>query len=616
LSFPQEAADLDILAKLEPVRNAGYQAAHHEKCLPGTRESVLRDILLWAKNPGDQNVFWLNGLAGTGKSTIAQSFSEAVANDGSLGASFFCSRDYFDRRELKNIFPTLAYQLACRYPHFRNHIVTSIKKDPTLTHASLISQLEKLLVNPLSRKDTPCVIVIDALDECIDNEPSSAILSVLGRFVKQLPLVKFFVTGRPEPRIRSGFRLPLLEPLTHIFLLHEVELSRVDDDIRLYLTQRLTEVSKRRSDLDLSDPWPHDNEIEALTKKSSGLFIFAATLVRFVASEHHQPNERLQLVLSKGSGTTHEGRTGIDSLYSQVLLHAFSDVRGEAVFSDVRRVLAAIVLAFVPLSRRELSRILCIPASTIRTTLRHLHSVVLVPGDETKEIRVFHKSFPDFLQDKERCTDPRFHINSADHHSDVALSCLKLVKEVGMNHCSLPHFTMNREAHDIPQLLENKLGGAVRYACSYWARHLSLSPTSGEHVRRIIASAIRMLKSAPPWIEVMSLEGRLEDAIHSMYGLLAWQDNVSGFSLPLCLLITLQTKGALRGQTEGREGRGHSVQPCDGLPPVVNALFPPHPTVRATSVSHGPASLPNLIATAQFLRPERYRQPIIPRDCL
>ena len=547
MTFPQEAADLDILAKLEPVRNAGHRAGHHEKCLPGTRESVLRDILLWAKNPRDQNVFWLNGLAGTGKSTIAQSFSEVVANDGTLGASFFCSRDYFDRRELKNIFPTLAYQLACRYPHFRNHIVTSIKKDPTLIHASLIYQLENLLVNPLSEKDTSCVIVIDALDECIDNEPSSAILSVLGQFVKQLPLVKFFVTGRPEPRIRSGFRLPLLEPLTHIFLLHEVELSHVDDDIRLYLTQRLTEVSKQRSDLDLSNPWPKDNEIEALTKKSSGLFIFAATLVRFVASEHHEPNERLQLVLSKGSGTMHEGRTGIDSLYSQVLLHAFSNVREETVFGNVRRVLAAIVLAFVPLSRRELSRILHIPTSTIRTTLRHLHSVVLVPGDETKKIRVFHKSFPDFLQDEERCADPRFRIDPAAHHGDVVLRCLKLVKVVGRNHCSLPHFTMNRDVHDLPQLLENKLGGAVRYACIYWARHLRLSPKSGKHIPQVFASVIGMLESAPPWIEVMSLEGRLEDVIHSMYGLLAWIDEVSRSLLPCYLLITLQTKAGPHG---------------------------------------------------------------------
>jgi hypothetical protein len=517
---------------LEPVRNAGYQAGHHDKCLPGTRESVLRDIELWAKNPQDQNVFWLNGLAGTGKSTIAQSLSDTIAKGGSLGASFFCSRDYFDRRELKNIFPTLAYQLACRYPHFRSHIVRIIKKDPTLAHTSLISQLENLLVNPLSGKDISCTIVIDALDECIDDQPASAILSVLGRFVKQAPLVKFFITGRPEPRIRTGFRLPLLEPLTQIFLLHEVELSSVDGDIRLYLTQRLTTISKRRSDVELPNPWPLDSEIKVLTKKSSGLFIFASTLVRFIESEYHEPNERLQLVLSETSGTTHEGHAGVDSLYAQVLLHAFADVHEPKVFTQMRHVLGAIVLAFNPLSRKELSTLLDIPTTLISTTLRHLHSVLLVPTDETKKIRIFHKSFPDFLQSNFRCTNPRFYIDSATHHSHMVLRCLKLVKKLKRNPCSLLPFTMNQDILDPEQLLENELGGAVRYACGYWARHLKLSSVSGDYTSQVTYSVAEMFESAPPWIEVMSLESRLEEAIHSMNSLLAWLDKVSDSSLP------------------------------------------------------------------------------------
>ena len=525
-NFPQEASDLDILAKLEPVRNAGYQAGHHDKCLPGTRQSVLQDIMHWAINPRDQHVFWLNGLAGTGKSTITQSFSEAIASKRILGASFFCSRDYLDRRVLKNIFPTLAYQLACRYPHFRDHIVTIIKKDPTLAHTSLISQLENLLISPLSEAKVSCVIVIDALDECIDHQPASAILSVLGRFAKQLPLVKFFITGRPEPRIRSGFRLPLLEPITHIFLLHEVGLPSVDNDIQLYLTQRLTEIAKRRSDLDLPNPWPRDGEILALTKKSSGLFIFASTLVRFIESEHHDPSERLQLVLSEASGTTHEGRAGIDFLYSQVLLLAFSDARGE-VFTNVRRVLGAIVLAFNPLSRRDLSRILSVSMAVVSTTLRHLHSVILVPADEHKEIRIFHKSFPDFLQDETRCTNDRFRVDPAVHHGDMALGCLKLVRQLKRNPCSLPPFTMNRDVPDLPQLLENRLGSSVRYVCCYWARHLELSPKSGSYIHQIASSVTKMLGSAPPWIEVMSLDNRLEEVIHSMYRLLDWRDEVS-----------------------------------------------------------------------------------------
>ena len=490
-------------------------------------------------------MFWLNGPAGTGKSTIAQSFSHTIANDGFLGASFFCSRDYLDRRELKNIFPTLAYQLACRYPEFQSHIVTSIKKDPTLAHTSLISQLENLVVNPLSGKDIPCVIVIDALDECIDDQPASAILSVLGRFAKQLPLVKFFITGRPEPRIRSGFRLPLLEPLTQIFLLHEVELSSVDNDIRLYLTQKLTAITKQRSDLELPDPWPSDNEIEALTNKSSGLFIFASTLVRFIASEHHDPDERLQLVLSRASGTMHEGRAGVDSLYSRVLQLAFSDIRDPAVFNNARRVLGAIALAFNPLSRKEFSTVLNVPTTLISAILRHLHSVILVPADENKKIRIFHKSFPDFLQNDRRCTDPRFYVDSETHHGDMVLSCLELVKKLKKNPCSLPPFTMNRDVSNLPQLLENKLGGPVRYACGYWARHLELSSASSEYFRRIDVSVTKMLKSPTPWIEVMSLENQLGEVIRSMYCIQAWLRKVGSSSLRTtqpegtCLLMTL-----------------------------------------------------------------------------
>ena len=521
------------MEKLEPVRNAGYQTGHHDTCLPGTRESVLKDLVLWAKTPQDRNVFWLNGLAGTGKSTIAQSFSEAVAKEGLLGASFFCSRDYLNRKELKHIFPTLAYQLVHHYPQLQHHIISTIQNDPTVAHTSLITQLEKLLVNPLSGTNVSCVIVIDALDECIDNEPSSAILSVLGQFVKQLSLVKFFITGRPEPRIRTGFRLPLLQPITQIFLLHEVDLTSVNKDIQLYLTERLTRITKQRSNLDLPHPWPHNEEIEALTKKSSGLFIFAATMVRFIESGNHEPNNRLQLLLSEVNSTTHEGHAGIDSLYSQILQYAFSNVHEPEEFTDIRHVLGAIVLAFNPLSQRELSTILGTPMSLISTTLRHLHSVILVPPSESEKICIFHKSFPDFLQDNNRCTDARLHIDPETHHGDMALSCLELVKELKRNPCTLPPFTMNQEIQDLSQLLEDKISGAVRYACAYWAGHLRLSPVSEDFAEQVVDLATNTLQNSPPWIEVMSLENQLGVVIHSMNSLLDWLDKVSDYYLLL-----------------------------------------------------------------------------------
>ena len=505
------------------MHNAGYKGGHHDTCLRGTRESVLDGIMQWAEDPGDRHIFWLNGLAGTGKSTIAQTFSEMVAKTGVLGASFFCSRDYLDRRELKNIFPTLAYQLACRYPAFRSHIVQVIKRDPSVIQSSLISQLKDLIVDPLSSTNISCVIIVDALDECVDDQPSSAILSVLGRHVNELSFVKFFITGRPEPRIRSGFRLPLLEPLTQIFLLHEVKLSSVDGDIRLYLQEKLTAVAKQRSNFDVSDEWPCDEDLEALTKKSSGLFIFAATLARFIESEYHEPNERLQLIVTSSDSTTHEGRAGVDSLYAQVLRVAFSGVKEAAVFANLRRVLGAVVVAFNPLSREQIAKILGIHPSLITTTLRHLHSVLLVPNEDSKEIRVFHKSFPDFLQDRDRCSDPNFFIDSPTHHGHIALDCLELLKKLKPNPCDLPDFVMNRDVANLQELLEDKVGSAMRYACGYWAMHVRSSPTTGYYTNRLVASVAWFFKNnVVPWIEVMSLENRLENVIHSIYGLVDW----------------------------------------------------------------------------------------------
>jgi len=81
-----------------------------------------------------------------------------------------------------------------------------------------------------------------------------------------MPSIKFFITGRPEPRIRTGFCLSLLEPFTQIFLPHEVKFSSVDEDVRLYFQKELAVVAKRRSDLDFK------NQLESVVHSIHSLF--------------------------------------------------------------------------------------------------------------------------------------------------------------------------------------------------------------------------------------------------------------------------------------------------------------------------------------------------------
>ena len=291
--------------------------------MKGTRREILFHLEKWSKDEQDKQVFWLNGLAGTGKTTIAQTFAEMSFADRKLGASFFCSRNFEDRSNLRSILPTLAFQLAHQYPAFRQELLPVLKANPDVGWESLVSQMEKLIAGPLWAIKTPTLIIVDALDECRDQEPASALLSVLSRFVDQVPLVKFFITGRPEPRIRSGFRLKSLRPHTEVLILHEVKPDVVDSDIKLFLKTQLTDIIVNRSNCNLTEDWPSPGDIEILCKKAAGFFIFASTVVKFVASEYHAPGERLALIISLPQDTSHEGRLGVDMLYTQVLEQAF-----------------------------------------------------------------------------------------------------------------------------------------------------------------------------------------------------------------------------------------------------------------------------------------------------
>ena len=125
-------------------------------------------------------IFWINGSAGTGKTTIAYTVAETCRKRGILGASFFCSRDYAERSNPNLIFATVAHQLGLFYPPFRAEVTRVLQLNPDIVYSSVPHQLEELIVKPLHAVGgsfPSCVIVLDALDECKDSGATSIILS-------------------------------------------------------------------------------------------------------------------------------------------------------------------------------------------------------------------------------------------------------------------------------------------------------------------------------------------------------------------------------------------------------------------------------------------------------
>ena len=509
---------MTILNNFRCAQAAEHRHGDRKGCLKGTREAILDEIEIWARDLDKPSVYWLNGLAGTGKTTIAQTIAERVFADGRLGASFFCSRDFLDRRDLQFIFPTLAVQLARRYTKFRSIFIPLVQSDPGIVHESLYSQMNKLVVGPLRESGISTVIVIDALDECRDEEPASAILTVLGQFVFEIPNVKFFLTGRPEPRIREGFRLPRLAKATDVFVLHEVEPSKVGSDIQLFFKHNFSELARRRGGL---DDWPTKEHLDLLCDRAAGLFVYAVATAKFINHKNKNPRVQLDRILRWPKRTGYEGETRVrsnatlDSLYMSILQEAFSydDPRDDP---EVRSVIGAVVLAANPLSPATISTLLGLDPTSVSLQLSSVHSLLILQNDDYP-VRSFHKSFPDFIVDPTRCTNERFHISPPIHHSELLLGCLEMMKTLEKNMCKIPDTVTNSEVDNLWERTEKYINPGLRYACKSWHKHLVDLHTVPAHRSKITSILHWFLEEKFLfWLEVLSALGTVRDAVDAL----------------------------------------------------------------------------------------------------
>jgi len=578
------AVDLVVLNSCRRAQGAEHRHGSRRSCLRGTRETVLNEIEAWAKDFNQSPVFWLNGLAGTGKSTIAQTVSEWIFADGQLGASFFCSRDFENRSDLHFIIPTIAFQLAHKFPKFRAILVPLLQSDPDVAHESLYRQMEKLIIEPLELADVSTVIVINALDECRDEEPSSAILSVLARLVERIPKVKFFITARPEPRIRIGFRLPMLVNSTSVFVLHDVDPPLINSDIRLFLKHELSGLAQRRQ----LGRWPSDEQIDLLCSRAAGLFVYAAVTVKYLHSDIHLPEHRLDVIVQLPECTAPRGKTRIklkttlDSLYTSILQTAFSEGHPE-VYSRVRSIIGAVVLLVNPLPPSAIATLVGLDLREILLFLTPVQSLLTLGEDFTQPVKPFHKSFPDFITDSSRCTDTRFYISPKSLHLELAMNCLRMMNEgLEQNLLSLPDYALNSEVEDLETRIDDRISIALRYTCRSWHNHLIKieGDVSG------IVSYLRVFLEEKflAWLEVVSAIGAVGGAVVALESLMSWLREVC-FCPFLYHHPTITYHGSGCQKRAASQHRQRLFSICDQFFRSHQCLRHPHLSLRAGTIS-------------------------------
>ncbi|CAG1992151.1 unnamed protein product [Fusarium graminearum] len=486
-------------------------------CLPNTRETLLKELKSWIKDTTQQSktVFWLNGMAGTGKSTISRTLSEHLSQDGQLGATFFFKRGEVDRGGISKMVPTIARQLAINQPELRPDIQAAIQGDPTVTSKSVAKQFNTLILDPLRKSSDKfsserfVTIVIDALDEC-ESEPDIRLIVSLFSTTKTIlcPRPRVLITSRPDLPVRLGFRD--VKGFYQDLILHDISAAIIKQDISTFFYHKMklirddwnASVEAKRK---LPQDWPGSECIRSLTNKAVPLFIFAATACRFISERQlGSPEKQLHRFLEyQIEGTA----AHLDFTYRPVLAQLFSSncskIIEREVIHEFQRVIGTIINLFDPLSASSLSRLLDVDQDIIDSKLDLLHSVLDVPPSSNAPIRMLHLSFRDYLMSpvaKKR----QFWIDEKKSAGNIAKDCLRVMQTLQPDICRLRNPGTHRSALK-PEFLNACMPPEVQYACLYWVNHQIVAGLGPGDASRILTFLKQHLLH---WFEAMSLLGK------------------------------------------------------------------------------------------------------------
>jgi hypothetical protein len=520
-------ADVDgLLRKLPYATDAAFNAynrQHEPNCLPKTRVGLLQQIYAWANGDDERFIFWLNGLAGTGKSTIARTISRRYFEQSSLGATFFFSKDGGDVGHAGKFFTTIAVELAKKSPSLQQHICNAVAENSNIANQSLGDQWRRLILGPLRKLEEDktsksYIIVIDALDECDNDKDIQIILQLLAE-ARSLTSVRLRVllTSRPDVPIRHGF-YAMPEAEYQDFVLHNISPSIVDNDIYIFLKYNLQLITQQWL---LDGGWPGEETLSMLVQRASGLFIWAATACRFIeeGGKRRLIKSRLSAILEvNGSDAQLSGpEEHLNGIYNTVLSFSIPDkcstLEKEQLLRDLKVVLGSIVVLLSPLSIPSLSRLVNLPREDVDDSLDSLHAILNIPKVNTLPLRLHHPSFRDFLLDSKRCTDERFWVDEKEAHQRLATHCIQLLSSsLKDNICEVVipgRLVTEVDKSQIQQCLPPE----VQYACLYWIQHVQKSNVQlhdDDFVHQFLKTQVLH------WLEAMSWMGKISEVIREI----------------------------------------------------------------------------------------------------
>ena len=511
--FSVACVDQELLLKrLKPI-----EIGYHQDfcCMEGTRKSRLKEIADWVANKSEEkgllqsSTYWIYGLPGIGKTSLAHSICASLHDQKKLAGAFFCRRDDPNLSEPRNILPTLIYKLAETFPPFGRLVANCLRSDPHLTPESMKDSLFPDLLDNLSKRPNDfLVLVIDAFDECGDDRSRLRLLKLLTGVATRASWLKIIIISRPEADIRQFFDGLAQSSYLAYDLAKDEEAS---DDLRTFARSEFDPVGRKWR---LSTPWPDESLLNRVISRADGLFIFIKTLVLSL----RYCDDPTKFLRENSEGSAGAGLEALYKLYSSILKSRI--VHRKAEF----RRMIGVLLTTAPyraLCEKTIGELAGVEPNLVEMWVDDLSSLLYQDEGTNAGIRVRHLSISEFLISDDCPRD--YQINLQGAHVQLGITCLEtMVCQLRFNICGLEDSRVpNVDIKDLPSRITKNIPVCLQYSSLYWSNHLCVAPDNDPRVwgslEKFFVGLCQLF-----WVEVLSILGLVLMGAPSIRSVISW----------------------------------------------------------------------------------------------
>jgi len=424
-------------------------------------------------------IYYLYGVAGVGKTSIAHTIARHCDDEGILMASFFFDGQMAEKSRPIMLFSTMARNLADRNAALRQRIVHAVGTTKSLAGDAISVHFRELILKTSHTlpDDQPVVLILDALDEGRADE-ARQVLKALRDEVPKLPgTFRILLTARLTPDLESYLlhhdprRILPRHDLHHIRKLH-IQPSNLTDSnaISIYSWHKLKDLALQK---DLGDEWPETRLFDAFILRSGGLFVWVSTVYEFLLKSV-DPDKQLRSLISTQTKSDNNWAPEkmMDALYLSILQDC--NWKDQDFVHGYHLIMGSIIVAKTPLSISALQtlhrRTLAFP---IKPFLIQLASLITDIIDENAPVQILHLSLKNFITQDAHYPGRQLYLDEAEHNQRLALLCVDLMNQDLPKIVSVTgRYLADAESQAIPQIAGDVVSEALLYACQFWMDHI------------------------------------------------------------------------------------------------------------------------------------------------